>query len=129
MFAFLVGVTEVNANLTFSYFYGGKKEEQMTFRRKLAKELIYNEYLAQERAQRRQRQPQDSRLSTTDAHRHATLAQFRKFSGTEMVESGSDYPQHRCTSCKKKIRSYCLCSPGVYRCVQCYGTHTAQVDN
>ena len=123
VFAFLLGVTEVNANLAFSYFYGGEKEEQLTFRRKLAKELIYNEYLAQERAQRRQRQPQDSRLSTTDAHRHATLAQFRKFSGTEMVQSLSRYPLHKCSTCPKRIRKYCTCSPGTYRCADCYVVH------
>ena len=30
---------------------------------------------------------------------------------------------------KKKIRTYCVCSPGIYRCNECLAEHLVDVEN
>jgi len=42
VFALIIAITEVNAYLTMSQFHGNQ-EDFITFRRKLAQELIHNE--------------------------------------------------------------------------------------
>ena len=75
---------------------------QLQFRRQLAKDLIMNNYLVHEEATN----PRTSaRRAEMALHVLKTLPKKMKFSGTEMVESGSDYPQHRCTSCKKRFEA------------------------
>ena len=51
------------------------------------------------------------------------------FCGTEIEESVISYPQHKCVSCKKKIRTYCVCSPGIYQCNECFTEHLIDVEN
>ena len=53
----------------------------------------------------------------------------KKNCGTEMVELVISYPQQKCVSCKKKIRTYCVCSPGIYRCNECFAEHLIDVEN
>ena len=30
---------------------------------------------------------------------------------------------------QKRVRTYCLCSPGVYWCAECFGYHLACIEN
>ena len=30
---------------------------------------------------------------------------------------------------QKRVRTYCLCSPGVYQCAECFGYHLACTEN
>jgi predicted DNA-binding protein with PD1-like motif len=56
-----------------------------------------------------------------------TMPKKRKFMGTKLVESISQYPQFKCkgknNTCKEKVRTYCQCTKGVNLCVECYAQH------
>ena len=69
--------------------------------------------------------PDKKRKQREYGHCLITLPKNKKFSGTRIVTANSEYPQHKCNTCKKRVRTYCLCSPGVYRCAECFGYHLA----
>ena len=48
VFSFLLGVTEVNVNLTTTHFCGQNQKGQIEFRKLLAKTLIFNTYYNEE---------------------------------------------------------------------------------
>lgn len=120
VFAFLLAVTEGNAYLLNKRYNAETAEDNVLhFRRSLAMEMINNPYVKKEeplsatKAKRRR----------TVAHELCTLPRGKQFHGERMVNAKSDYPQRTCVSCKKKIRTFCACSPGVYRCNGCFTEH------
>ncbi|KAL7571289.1 hypothetical protein ACA910_008942 [Epithemia clementina (nom. ined.)] len=126
VFAFLLAVTEINVSLAATFFFGQLQLGQIAFRKKLARALIFNEYFDDES----DISPDAKRRRTRDrGHNLSTLPRGRKFSGVRIVKSASDYPQHKCTSCTKRVRTYCSCTPGVYRCGECFGYHLACQEN
>jgi len=54
---------------------------------------------------------------------HCAHCRAGKFFCPDMVDSKIDYPQAGCHSCKNKVRTYCMCSPGVLRCDDCFAQH------
>lgn len=125
VFAFLLAITEVNVLLSSQYFDGEESQSQIAFRKKLAWALIYNKYIQQETQDELRR---SKRKSINLDHEYLTLPVFSKFSNGKVVRSNMKYPQFKCNSCKKKIRTYCRCSPGVMRCIECYAIHVREVD-
>ena len=124
VFAFLLAVTEVNVKLAMEYFYQHDKCSQLDFRKKLAKALIYNDYLEAESPRKKRR----AAMNETMEHSLQTLPVHKKFSGARIVDSISEYPQKICTLCKKRrCRTYCACSPGEHVCKECYGLHMVTV--
>ena len=130
VFAFLLTVTEVYVNLGMTYLLGQEVTGQIAFRIKLAHTLIHNRHYNDEedmspviRSKRQQRVPGHA------THELLTLAKRKKFDGGRIVESESSYPQHKCNGCSKKIHTNCKCTPGVYRCRECYGVHLIQNEN
>lgn len=123
VFSFLIAVTEVNVLLADCYFNQNTVTSQLDFRKLFAKDLIHNEYFKQEQV----RAGLDSRRSlrrTLEAdHQLLSLPKKTKFFMGRMVESTCDYPQYKCRGCKKRVRTYCLCTPGEYRCNECYAIH------
>ena len=126
VFTFLLAVTEVNTMLGISLATGSPREPMLNFRRKLAQVLIDNPYLAEESERDRRR---SARVARSCCHELRTLPKKRKFDGSEIVISESDYPQTTCVGRHKKIRTYCRCSPGVYRCAQCFSEHLFAAQN
>jgi hypothetical protein len=110
VFAFLLAVTEVNVMLASVHFGGYTKSSTLNFRKRMSNELIFNPYIPQKDNGEPRRSP---RNEATRTHSLRTLPRGKKFSGPEMVDSKTDYPQAGCRSCKKKVRTYCMCSPGV----------------
>lgn len=43
--AYLLSTSEVNANKAMTYFGGAEDTDELTFRQRLAKQLIFNKYL------------------------------------------------------------------------------------
>jgi Transposase IS4 len=130
VFAFLLAVSEVNMFQAANYFYDKKYESILEFRQALADKLIYNTYYVKEQQDLVLNSPRRSRRSSTlDRHILLNLPKKRKFLKTTMVESTSDYPQFKCNSCKRKVRTYCRCSPGVIRCQDCFVKHYASILN
>ena len=125
VFAFLLGVTEVNVNLAATYFCGQEPTGQIEFRMLLAKTLIYNTYYDEDD----DKMPDKKWKHRESGHCLVTLPKNKKFLGPRIVSANSEYPQHKCVSCSKRVRTYCLCSPGVYRCAECFGYHLACAEN
>ena len=130
VFAFLLAVMEVNVNLAMTYFLGQEETGQIVFRSKLAQTLIHNRHYNDEedmtpvlRSKRQRRVPGHA------THKLLTLAKSKKFDGGRIVDAESSYPQHKCSGCSKKICTYCKCTPGVYRCHECYGMDLIQNEN
>ena len=126
VFAFLLGITEVNVNLAMAKLYYSDLLPQLTFRKRLAKELIENHYRIAEENLKMMRK--SSRLAASLTHELVHLPAGKKFSGARMVKSLIKYPQRKCDGCSRKIRTYCKCTPGVHRCNQCFTLHLTQVN-
>jgi hypothetical protein len=111
VFAFLLAITEVNCRLAMISFYSAESMSTLEFRKDFAEALIKNSYLAEE-------EREDLRRSTRNVlpkeHGVFRLPLGKKISGAEVVDLVSFAPQCRCVRCKKKVRTCCICSMGVY---------------
>jgi hypothetical protein len=123
VFAFLLAITEVNCRLAMISFYSAETTSTLEFRKKFAKALIDNSYLEDEEQEKLRRSP---RNVLPKEHGVFRLPLGKKFSGAQVVDSVSKAPQCRCVGCKKKVRTCCICSMGVYRCVDCVFAHVVE---
>ena len=126
VFAFLVAVTEVNVSLGMVEFCDHAQTSQIEFRKKLEEALIYNEYYNEIEDKTPEKKAKKQR---TSPHCYCTLPRGKKFHNGRMVNTKSNYPQHKCTSCTHRTRGYCKCSPGLYQCNECYAIHLIGVEN
>ena len=53
----------------------------------------------------------------------------KKFKGFKIVRSASKFPQATCTGGHRKVRTYCVCSPGILRCKQGFVLQCLEADN
>ncbi len=105
----------MNVNSAEAYFVCHKAPmPQLEFRKLIAKDLIHNEYLMEE--QNQQELCISQRKQNLSTHCLQSLPPFRKFVGTKIQKSKSKYPQATCTSGHRKLRTYCICTPGKLRC-------------
>ena len=116
---------KVNVNLATTYFCGQNQKGQIEFRKLLAKTLIFNTCYDEEQ----DKTPDKKRKQRDFGHSLITLPKGKKFLGTRIVSGKCEYPQHKCVACSKRVRTYCLCSPGIYRCAECFGYHLACTEN
>ena len=94
VFAFLLGVTEVNVNLAATYFCGQEPTGQIEFRKLLAKTLIYNTYYEEDD----DKTPDKKWKHHESGHCLITLPKNKKILGPRIVSANSEYPQHKCVS-------------------------------
>ena len=99
MFAFLLAVTEVNVFLTMKNIYGGDDMKQIVFRQKLAKDLMHNDYIKENRTENR---AMKKRMKSS-VHEILTLPCRKKFKGEKIVNSKTPYSQRTCSGCTKKL--------------------------
>jgi Transposase IS4 len=125
VFAFLLAVTEVNIMLASVYFGNYEKSSMLNFRKSLSLELMFNPYIPEEESEELRRSPRNEQ---TRAHLLRSLPRGKKFSGAATVNAKIKYPQAKCRSCKKRVRTYCVCSPGILRCDECYAQHIIDVE-
>ena len=125
VFSFLLAVTEVNVNQAAQYFGGMNQVGQIEFRKLLAKTLIFNSYYDD----KTDNTPEKKRKQRDSGHGLITLPKGEIFFGTQIVAANSEYPQHKCNTCNKRVHTYCMCSPGIYRCAECFGYHLACSEN
>lgn len=129
VFAFLLGITEVNVWLGYRYFVWTNDDDKLPllkFRRMLAKALIYNTFLEQHTTASITRE-KSIRQQQQASHTFATAPnRAKKFSAGQWVcTAATTYPQYVCSTkwCKKKIRTYCKCDPNAWMCQECHGRH------
>jgi hypothetical protein len=124
IFSYLIATTEVNCNNGESAF--GETEgtrPQLEFRRLLAKDLIYNHHVVLDDVSPRA----SKRLREQLGHELLHIPCGKKFSGTRLVDSMSDYAFNFCSCRVKRVRTYCKCSPGTLLCQHCFVAHCNEV--
>jgi len=120
VFAFLLGVTEVNVFLCDNFFFDAQHSCMLGFRKLFARSLIYNEYYEGEKPPSSSTRKRKHRCG---AHELITIPAFRKFRADgKLVECQTKHNQRKC-QCGKRTRTYCKCSPGIHLCNECYVDH------
>ena len=125
VFAFLLSISEVNCRLAETQFTSQCTDSMLSYRKKLAYELIENAYIKREEIQEQlSRSPRRSRwLLEETGHGFVSVPPNKTFKDGRLVSSKSRYPQHKCSRCPREIRTYCRCTPGVYLCSSCFSEH------
>ena len=125
VFSFLLSVTKVNVNLAAMYFCGQNQMGQVEFHKLLAQNLIYNTHYNEIT----NKTPDKKWKQHETGHCLITLPKGKFFSKTQIVAAKCEYPQNKCIGCPKQVRTYCLCSPGIIRCAECFRYHLACTEN
>lgn len=125
IFAFLIAVTEVNCRLAYEYFNNKEFDSTLAFRKLFAQELINNQYYINEQADPGERVRRSARLNSNTNHELLSIPPGKKFLDGKIVDSITKYALAKCSTCKKRTRSYCRCTPGVRLCTECYAIHIA----
>ena len=137
VFAFLLAITEINIFCAYKYFFWSHTKDQegyeeptvFSFRNILAEALINNEILEKEKAAGDNIKRASKRLKkqAVEEHKLFTAPPYAKyFNGRTFVcKAVKKYQQYVCRSkgCKTYIRTYCVCSPGVWICQECFVRH------
>ena len=123
VFAFILDISEVNAFLILRYFfYCGLHQEGMPgileFRRKLAWKIINNICIGEWEG--------GGELFPESIHRFINASRnARRYQNRRWIcTADTAYQQYSCRfKYRKKIRTYCICTPGVWICSYCYVKH------
>ena len=86
-------------------------------------EMIHNKYLEVEEVDST---PMKRRRKVVH-HELKSVPPFKRFDGTKLVTCKTKYSQRYCSNreCenRKKVRTYCICTPGEMICLKCYENH------
>ena len=115
--------TEVNCRNGLHKLYGHKNYSQWKFRRLLSNALIYNSYLKRERdSPTRRSSPREKKTY----HALVPVPSFHTYQDGVLTPSISPYPQKKCSCGAHRVRTHCQCTPGIYRCADCYAVHVSE---
>ena len=123
VFAFFLGSTIVNAQRGYEHFGKNPTEEVLQFRRRLAKELIFNPWVPNSADILQEEPDRAAKRARVLGCKLVTIPKYFEFRGTELVASRSTYNQRVCSCRAARTRTYCRCTPGTYLCVECYARH------
>ena len=121
---FLLAITEVNVKLVSEYCFACDKVSQQEFRKSFAREMINNIYY--ERENKRGNGRRTSPREKVREHRLVPLGPYKTFDGSALVNCKTRYIQLKCTRCPNRIRTFCVCTPGVMLCQECWFDHTLE---
>ena len=119
--SFLLSITEVNINLSLTYLSGQEPTGQINFHKKLAKTLTFNMHYNEDD----DKTPDKSENNKNMAIVSSCYPRAKNFL---VHESSQQTVNIRSTNAihAKRVRTYCLCSPGVYWCAECFSYHLAK---
>ena len=84
-------------NLAVTYFSGQEPTGQINYCKKLAKTLIFNMHYNVDD----DKTPDKKQKQQEYGHYLIMLPKSKTFSGTQIIAANSEYPQHKCNTCKK----------------------------
>ena len=119
VFQFFFAVTEQNIRLAYTKIYNQEEVSQQKFRQMFSKALIQNPHIIADESPRRS--PRDR--AGRSLHSLDTIPPNRTFRQDSLVYCRYKYNRRQCVCGRQRVRTYCPCSPGTYRCVDCYVTH------
>ena len=121
VFCFLLAITIVNIQNAAVYFLNKPKMDAMQSRRQIAKQLIFNCYLVEEKLSKKRPRRGSMEHSLIMVPKHKKIIQGR------LVPCKTKYGKWKCTNCSKCVCSYCTCTPGLMFCVDCFANHRVEV--
>jgi len=114
---------EVNVWRAATTIFNGEKLTQQDFRRKFAKELIFNDYDA----------PAIENVPTLhpriNIHNFISIQRYHKIDikTGEQVSTKTEWLMWKCKVCKKcKKATYCACDPTINICRDCHMIHVLE---
>ena len=131
VFQFILAITEVNCYLAFKYFVwknSGTTMSYQDFRGELGWALIDNEFIEEQPSPEKER-PTRRRIVIHD--KKVAPPHAKKFIGGKWDTSAkAKYQQYVCRTpgCKAQIRTYCVCTPGMWLCDSCFIDHSRNSD-
>ena len=129
VFCFFLAVSEINAYLAYAYFVWRKNPKTFVkptvhqFRRTLAIDLINNSFLEDQMTCGLERR---KRKRTPDHDLVVAPKKAKKIKcGKWECTAKQTYQQYTCSAygCTKRVRTYCVCSPGNWLCQPCHSNH------
>ena len=133
VFAFLLGITEVNIFLAYRYFVWSDPNQYtlLQFRKLLAKALIDNEHLPPEEELHSPPTRRSKRQRALVGHHKETAPHYAKcfVAGRWDTTAKDRYQRYTCRGdgCSERCRSYCVCAPGKWLCAQCISDHLIDI--
>ena len=121
MFCFLLAVTTVNIQNAAVYFLNKPKMDAMQSRRSIAKQLIFNNYLVEEKLSKKRPRWASMEQSLIMVPKYKQIIQ------RQLVPCKMKYGKWKCSNCSKFVHSYCTCTPGLMFCVDCFANHRLEV--
>ena len=123
VFAFVISVAEINCYQVAQHFFGFPEDETtVSLRKQLARQLIENDFDGGTRGRKAWRDN-----CFYDEHKFTKAPKFAmRWDGRAWIYSEKqEYPQRCCVipGCRKRVRTYCACSPEVWKCPEHYGHH------
>ena len=119
VFCFLIAITEVNVKLAAEYFGTTPKMSMLQSRRLIAEAFITNDKIQEERLGRTVMRLRPAVV----CHGLMTVPSFQRYNGVKFVKAGTRFPQRKCTTCGRKVRTYCQCNPNNAMCQTCHTKH------
>ena len=125
VFAFLLAEAEGNAYLLNKHYRDDAEDSVLAFRRALATEFKRTPMELRRRVQQALNRGNDD----LGAHMSCAHCPAEKvFQEREWLRHTAITPQKKCISCKRKVRTYCYCSPGIMHCNACFTEHVLAVE-
>lgn len=128
-FSFILGVTEANVMFAHNYLHPEKQLDLMQVRKVLAKQLLFNPFIVEDRLEEDSAEEGDSlespsvkrsRLGNAQAHTLLSLGKSAKGYSAQL----------RCRTChvrddgrRRRTTTFCSCDPTVGVCRHCFGAH------
>lgn len=137
VFSYIVAISEVNTFLALRFFSwtktktsSSKSPSLVQFRRKLALQLINNEFYKEELNERKSSEDKYQRKSKRQkilnhqlltAPPHASFFSHARWT----CQAKTMYPQYTCRTpgCKRRVRTSCQCNEGHWLCNRCFSRH------
>ena len=124
VFAFLLAITEVNIKHAYEYFCRNKRLSMINFRKELARTLINNSIL---RNDDQNRSIYTLRERSID-HKLVAIGEYKRWNGAKWVNGSTRWPQRKCISCQRRVRTYCTCNVSRGLCNNCYVNHILELE-
>ena len=128
-FAFLLALSAANCQYAWHWFGGHDEETVLKFRKQMAHDLIFNDWVPADTKIRTSGRKRRRTLPMTTLCSLETLPNYRKFDGYKLVPSVYIYPKRCCLRCGNKCRTYCKCTIGSHLRLGCFPTHISEVLN
>ena len=123
VFAYFMGTAAANAQYAYQYFGNHEQEPVLAFCQQMARDLIYNKWCPKEEQEPEEGKAKDRKRHKAYHCKLVTLPPFKKFCGAEIVDCVRKCNRKQCKCQKNRVRTYCMCSPGVHRCDICFPEH------